>query len=73
MDRAVSRYHVLVAEAIPGEVLSAMFEELRPHQPEVDGSLLVGEICSQEQLAGIVARLALLGYTVLEVRSTFDP
>ena len=73
MDERAERYHVLVAEAVPDEVLRAMFEEVRPLDPTIDGSVLVSSVRDQEQLVGILSRLSLLGYTVLEVRRTRAP
>ena len=73
MDEPGGSYHVLVAEPVPDEVLRAMFEEVRPLDPTIDGSVLVSSVCDQEQLVGVLSRLSLLGYTVLEVRRVTAP
>ena len=73
MDERAERYHVSVAEPVPEEVLRAMFEEVRALDPIVDGSVLVSSVCDQEQLVGVLSRLSLLGYTVLEVRRVTAP
>ncbi len=73
MNEAATRYHLVVAEAVPEEVLCALFEGFRPLQPDVDGSVLVGSVCDQEQLVGVLSRLSLLGYTVVEVRRVTPP
>jgi len=49
-------------------MLSGLFGELRRLQPELDGAVLVGAARDPEELSGIIARLSMLGFTVLEVR-----
>jgi hypothetical protein len=68
VERTCARYHLHLAEDLPDEVLSALFGELRRLQPELDGAVLVGPARDPEELAGILARLSMLGFTVLEVR-----
>ena len=61
-------YHFILAESVPDAVLAASLDHVRPHDPDLDGSVLVGTVCAPDQLVGIVAQLSLLGYTVLEIR-----
>jgi hypothetical protein len=61
-------YYIHLEEDVPEEVLSGLFGELRRLQPERDGAVLVGAARDPEELTGIMARLSLLGFTVLEVR-----
>jgi hypothetical protein len=67
-ERTCATYHLHLAEDLSDEVLSALFGELRRLQPELDGAVLVGAARDPEELSGILARLSMLGFTVLEVR-----
>jgi hypothetical protein len=66
--RAASTYHFHVAEPVPADLLDTLFVGVRAADPERDGAFLVGDVRDQEQLHGILARFALLGLTVLDVR-----
>ncbi len=60
-------YHFHLAEDLPEDVLAALFGELRRLEPARDGAVLVGTAGDPEELAGIMARLSLLGCTVIGV------
>jgi hypothetical protein len=66
--RTCATYHLHLAEDLSEELLSGLFTELRRLQPERDGAVLVGAARDPEELSGILARLSMLGFTVLEVR-----
>jgi hypothetical protein len=68
MMHAGTIYHLHLAEDLPEGVLEGLFDDLRRLQPERDGAVLVGTARNPEELTGMVARLSLLGFTVLEVR-----
>jgi hypothetical protein len=70
---AATTYHFHVAEAVPPALLDTVALGVRPADPVRDGAFLVADVRDQEQLHGILARFALLGLTVLEVRQLSGP
>jgi hypothetical protein len=66
-------YYLHLAEDVPEDVLNGLFGELRRLQPERDGAVLVGAARDPEELVGIMARLSMLGFSVLEVRRAVQP
>lgn len=61
-------YHLHLGEQVPDELLDGLLDDLRRLQPERDGAVLVGAVRDPEELTGIMGRLSMLGFSVLEVR-----